>query len=185
MEKVAMNNAVQTYTPTQNESTNAKSISVTNEKAVIADSPAAEVEISVNGLNALNASSRYSVQDTIDATKGTVYSILKKTKALYEDYDGLVYEDIRYIYGKNLQKKVDSIWEDPSTKTYEDYEWGQHGTRINGKRIVTKGSSELQQSMTRFFNDLKFESKDDFYRSAVIIEDAYKKMCEEYKKGGI
>lgn len=183
MEKVTnMNNAVQPYAPTQNEPTSSKSTSATNEQATITTSPAAEAEISVNGLNALNASRRYSVQDTIDATQGTVYRILKRTKELYKNYDGIGYDDMR-IYGKDLKKKVDSIWEDPSSKTYEDYEWGQHGTTINGKRIVTKGSSDLQQSMTRFFNDLEFDSKDDFYRSAAIIEDAYNKMREEYKKG--
>ena len=182
MEKVTMNNAVQTYAPTQNESASSKSTSATNEQATVADSPAAEVEISVNGLNALNASRRYSVQDTIDATKGTVYRILQKTRSIYKDYYNIEDNDMR-IFVKDIKKDVDSIWEDPSTKTYEDYEWGQHGARIDGKRIVMKGSSELQQSMTRFFNDLKFDSKDDFYRSAAIIEDAYNKMREEYKKG--
>jgi hypothetical protein len=183
MEKVTnINNAVQSYAPTQNDPTSSKSTSVTNEQATIADSPAAEVEISVNGLNALSANRRYSVQDTIDATQGTVYRILQRTKELYENYDRIGYDDMR-IHGKDLKQKVNSIWEDPSSKTYEDYEWGQHGTTINGKRIVTKGSSDLQQSMTRFFNDLTFESKDDFYRSAAIIEDAYNKMREEYKKG--
>lgn len=175
MEKVtSMGNMAQIYSPEQGRAVSSESAVATDSSNLA--SSAVNVEISTDGLNALHAYRRRPrsvVKDTIEATKGSLDEAMRRTDKLYQNFDSPYETDgDREIRKREVTEIIDSMWEQPSPSHHLIGEWAQHGKIINGRRTVTRGSDDIQYAMTRLFNDLKFDTKEDVYRSYSIMRYA-------------
>ena len=142
------------------------------------DSPAATVELSDEGLAALDSSSSalYSVNTTIKESIHYLTDAMDKTRQFYNNYDISTDDDI-YVQGRDIKNIIDTMWQkNTGLNNYSPSDWAQHGKVINGRRTVTEGPSDVQATLTSLFNDLDFTTKKGINKSYSIMKSAYNAM---------